>query len=195
MSLPDSVSLRVLQVVKKSPHSVSRQNQVLTFSKFCFFFSENIFRVLICLMVFLFLFVLFFRFFWRGFFLLSCLHFSSLFFVCFCVFIFFFIFCGVFFHYSIFLFFTKSKTSRTTTLTTQHTTHPPNPIPQASGPLASSSCLGHLKTPKRDTMPPCLWIMWSSEKDRKACTIIITFIIICHHPWLKPLCKLYASAV
>ena len=61
---------------------------------------------------------------------------------------------------------------KTTTMTTTMTE-----------PLASSSCQGYQKTPKRDTLPPCLWIMGSSEKDRKACmraciSIIILDIII-----------------
>ena len=71
---------------------------------------------------------------------------------------------------------------------TQPTHSTPHPTPQTSVPLASSSCQGYRKTPMRDTSPPCLWIMGSSEKDRKACIIIIildmiiivtvTFIII-----------------
>ena len=70
----------------------------------------------------------------------------------FCSFSFFFIFCFVCVFFLHFSSFTKPKTSRTTT---QHPT--PNPTPQASVPLASSSCQGYHKTPKRETLPPCLW--------------------------------------
>ena len=50
--------------------------------------------------------------------------------------------------------------------TTQHSTHPPNPTPQASVPLASSSCQGYHKTPKRDTLPPCLWRQHRADSEQ-----------------------------
>ena len=98
----------------------------------------------------------------------------------------------------------------------QHTTHPtqhpkPNPTHQASEPLASSACQGYHKTPNRDTLPPCLWIVGSSEKvARHACMHACMHHHprhdhhhrhrhlhhhFCHHPLLKSLCNLCASAV
>ena len=61
-----------------------------------------------------------------------------------------------------FLFCVEPPNHPTHNPTTQHVTHPPtqhptpNPTPQASV-LASSSCQGYHTTPKRDTLPPCLW--------------------------------------
>ena len=112
----------------------------------------------------------------------SCLDFFSLF-LFFCLHVFHYFACFFF----LIFFFRKIENFSHHTTPNHRTTEPPNtqpnPTPQASVPLASSSCQGNQKTPKRDTLPPCLWIMGSSEKDRKACIMIIIIVTVTlRHP-------------